>query len=58
MNEAHYELPKTELWINGRWVPSVSGRVFETVNPATSQVITRVSEAVEEDIEEAVKAAR
>lgn len=46
------------LFINGQFVPSVSGKTFETVNPATEEVLAAVSEAQEEDIDLAVKAAR
>lgn len=47
-----------ELFINGEYVPSVSGKKFEVVNPATEEVLARVSEAQKEDIDLAVKAAR
>lgn len=51
-------LPKTQLWIEGKWVPAESGRTFETLNPATGEVLTPVAEAGEADIDRAVKAAR
>jgi aldehyde dehydrogenase (NAD+) len=51
-------LPKTELWIDGKWSPSESGRTFETMNPATEELIARVAEAHEADIDRAVRAAR
>ncbi|WP_233879471.1 aldehyde dehydrogenase family protein [Virgibacillus halodenitrificans] len=47
-----------ELFINGEYAPSVSGKKFEVVNPATVEVLARVSEAQKEDIDLAVKAAR
>ncbi len=47
-----------ELFINGQFVPSVSGKTFETINPATEEVLAVVSEAQKEDIDLAVKAAR
>ncbi|MCM3569961.1 aldehyde dehydrogenase family protein [Neobacillus mesonae] len=47
-----------ELFIDGRFVPSVSGKTFETLNPATEEVLAVVCEAQEEDIDLAVKAAR
>jgi len=46
------------LFINGEFVPSVSGKTFETVNPSTEEVLAVVSEAQKEDIDLAVKAAR
>lgn len=46
------------LFINGQWVPSVSGKMFETLNPATGEVICRVAEGDKEDIDRAVQAAR
>jgi len=49
--------PKKML-INGEWVTAKSGKSFETVNPATGEVIVKVCEADKEDIELAVKAAR
>jgi aldehyde dehydrogenase (NAD+) len=49
---------KVELFIDGKYVPSVSRKTFETYNPATEEVLAIVSEAKEEDIDLAVKAAR
>lgn len=49
---------QTKLLIDGQFRDSVSGKTFETVNPATEEVITRVSEGGAEDIDLAVKAAR
>lgn len=46
------------LYINGSYVPSQSGKTFETVNPATEEVIATVSEAEKEDVDRAVEAAR
>lgn len=47
-----------DLFINGKTIPSVSGKKFETYNPATEEVLALVSEAQEEDVDLAVKAAR
>lgn len=49
--------PKKML-INGEFVASKSGKTFDTINPATGEVITKVYEADKEDIDLAVKAAR
>ncbi|XP_022728990.1 LOW QUALITY PROTEIN: aldehyde dehydrogenase family 2 member C4 [Durio zibethinus] len=48
----------TKLFINGKFVDSISGKTFEAVDPRTGEVITRVSEGDGEDIDLAVKAAR
>lgn len=48
----------TKLFINGEFVDSISGKTFETVDPRTGEVITRVSEGNGEDVDLAVKAAR
>ncbi|MEY2853448.1 MAG: hypothetical protein RL030_580 [Pseudomonadota bacterium] len=46
------------LFIGGTWIaPTSSGRI-EVVNPATEQVIARVAEAREADMDKAVAAAR
>ena len=34
-----------QLFINGEFVPSVSGKTFAVVNPATGEEICRVAEA-------------
>jgi aldehyde dehydrogenase (NAD+) len=47
----------TKLLINGRWVESVSGRTFKTVNPSTGDAICDVAEADAADVDLAVKAA-
>src|SRR4029453_17855828 len=46
------------LLIGGRWVEPASGKRFKTISPATEEVLAEVAEAGEEDVEEAVKAAR
>jgi len=47
-----------KLLIDGKWVEAVSGRRFETINPATEEVLTTVSEGDAADVDEAVAAAR
>ncbi len=46
------------MFIGGKWVESVSGKTFATVNPATGETICRVAEGDSADIDLAVKAAR
>src|ERR1700738_4184277 len=46
------------LLIDGQSVPSASGRMFNTLNPATEQVIATVAEGNEIDVDRAVAAAR
>ncbi len=48
----------TECFINGKWVPATSGKSFETVNPATEEVLAEVAEGDAPEIDAAVKAAR
>src|SRR3989442_15635675 len=47
-----------KLFIGGRWVEAASGKTFETINPATGEVLARVAEGGAEDIDRAVAAAR
>lgn len=49
---------KGKLLIDGNWVDSVSGKEFETINPATGEVITSVALAGAADVDLAVKGAR
>ncbi|MFP3513843.1 betaine-aldehyde dehydrogenase, partial [Peribacillus sp. SIMBA_075] len=37
-----------KMFINGEFVPSISGKTFETYNPATEDVLAVVCEAQEE----------
>jgi aldehyde dehydrogenase (NAD+) len=46
------------MLVGGKWVDSQSGKTFETLNPATGEVICRVAEGDKADIDLAVKAAR
>ena len=52
------QVRQTNMLINGKWVSSVSGKTFATINPATEQKIADVAEGNTEDIDRAVKAAR
>jgi aldehyde dehydrogenase (NAD+) len=47
-----------QLYINGKWVKPQSGKYFETVNPATNEKLSEISEANDIDVDKAVKAAR
>ncbi len=47
-----------KLFIDGRFEDATSGRSFETVNPATGEVLTSVAEGGEEDVDRAARAAR
>jgi aldehyde dehydrogenase (NAD+) len=47
-----------QMLIGGKWVDSASGKTFETINPATAEVICQVAEGDKADIDKAVKAAR
>ncbi len=57
-SQTQVTLPSTKLLINGQWVEAVSGRRFDTINPATGETICNVAEADEADVNLAVKAAR
>src|SRR5215470_1259609 len=46
------------LLIDGKWVEAVSGKTFDSINPATGEVLATVAEGDAEDIDRAVKAAR
>ena len=46
------------MFIGGKWLDSVSGKTFPTVNPATGETICQVAEGDKADVDLAVKAAR
>jgi aldehyde dehydrogenase (NAD+) len=49
---------QTRMLIDGKFRDSKSGKTFETINPATEEVIAQVAEGGSADIDLAVKAAR
>ena len=51
------KIGQTQLLINNKWVESASGKRFETINPATGEVICDVAEADGADVDKAVEAA-
>jgi aldehyde dehydrogenase (NAD+) len=55
---ARPQIRQTQLLIDGQWTPARSGKTFETINPATEEVIASVAEADAADVEMAVRAAR
>lgn len=50
-------LPEQQLYIGGRYVNATSGATFETINPATGEVLANVQRASREDVERAVASA-
>src|SRR5260370_33490560 len=56
--EKNVKIGPTKLLINGKWVDSVSGKRFPTINPSTGEVITQVAESNAADVSKAVAAAR
>ena len=46
-----------KLFINNEWVDASSGETFETINPATGEVLAEVALAGEADVDAAVQAA-
>jgi aldehyde dehydrogenase (NAD+) len=46
------------MFIGGKWVESVSGKTFATLNPCTGEPICQVAEGDKADVDLAVKAAR
>ncbi|QDS98660.1 Aldehyde dehydrogenase PuuC [Adhaeretor mobilis] len=55
---AHPEIRQTQCFIGGKWLPAASGKTFETIHPATEEVIAQVAEGDKADIDLAVDAAR
>ena len=47
----------TQLFINGKWRPSQSGKIIAVLNPATEETIGTVAHAGRADLDEALEAA-
>ncbi|MHD0396688.1 aldehyde dehydrogenase family protein [Staphylococcus simulans] len=58
INVRDYVQDSYGLFINGEFVPSETGETIEVTNPATSEVITKVAKASENDVDKAVQAAQ
>lgn len=52
------ELLLANLFINGQWCPSVSGKTLDVINPSTGGIIGQVAAANEVDVNQAVLAAK
>ena len=46
-----------DLFIDGKFVASKGGKKFETINPATEKILSKVTQATTADVDRAVKAA-
>jgi len=55
---ARPRIRQTQCFIGGEWIPAQSGKTFETLNPATEEVLASVAEGDAADVDLAVKAAR
>jgi betaine-aldehyde dehydrogenase len=47
-----------QMYVNGQWVDSQSGKTFSVFDPSTEEVIAYVPDAGQQDVDRAVKAAR
>ena len=50
-------MEKYQMYIDGEWVDSVTGKTRDVVNPYTSEALWQVPDGNEEDVDKAVKAA-
>lgn len=51
-------IKRFQMFINGEWTESISGRTFMTIDPASLEIIAEVPRGDAEDIDHAVQAAR
>ncbi|GAC1584864.1 MAG: aldehyde dehydrogenase [Candidatus Velthaea sp.] len=58
MTTATVPIATTQLFIDGKWTGAASGATYEDRNPATGEVIARIAEAGDADVDAAVTAAR
>jgi aldehyde dehydrogenase (NAD+) len=55
---AHLGSGPKKLLIGGQWVPALSGKTFDSINPSTGEIIARIAEGDRDDVDRAVDAAR
>jgi phenylacetaldehyde dehydrogenase len=58
MGTVHFDGSPRKLYINGDFVDAAAGETFETLDPATGEVLAEVARGEAEDIDRAVRAAR
>ena len=52
------EVRQTQCFIGGKWIPAASGKTFDTIHPATEEVVAQIAEGDAADVDLAVDAAR
>ncbi|MCU0878742.1 MAG: aldehyde dehydrogenase family protein, partial [Pirellulaceae bacterium] len=52
------KITETQCFIDGKWQDAASGETFDTLNPATEEVIAQVAAGDAADVGRAVAAAR
>ncbi|MGF9909728.1 aldehyde dehydrogenase family protein [Brevibacillus porteri] len=57
-NVATFLFDTKKMLINGEWVPSLSGNIYESINPANGEILAKIYEGDESDVDRAVRAAR
>jgi gamma-glutamyl-gamma-aminobutyraldehyde dehydrogenase len=50
--------PRTEIFIDGKYRAALSGATFDSINPATGELIAKVSSAEAQDVDAAVTSGR
>lgn len=51
-------MAEQQLYIDGGYTAATSGRTFETINPASGEILATVQAAGREDVDRAVKSAQ
>ncbi len=52
------QVRQTQCFIGGKWIPSSSGKMFDTLHPATEEVVAQIAEGDADDVNLAADAAR
>ena len=47
------QIRQTQCFIGGQWTPAASGKTFQTIDPATEEVICDVAEGDKADVDAA-----
>ena len=50
-------LIKTQAFVNGKWLNGAEGKTFDVINPATAEVIAKVTDMNRDDVRKAIDAA-
>jgi succinate-semialdehyde dehydrogenase/glutarate-semialdehyde dehydrogenase len=58
MADTSFEMKKSQLFINGRWIDGETGNTYDVINPATEDSLATIAYGTRVDAKQALEAAQ